>query len=93
MLRGGLSRIGVSSGKQVTRKLISDVYPALPLRQTWLGLDVGLVRVDDAGDWTPNIYGLPPIKPLFDLYEQNMSLRKLIDQPVVAMGAASGLLG
>ena len=92
MLRGGLSRIGVSSGKQVTRKLISDVYPALPLRQTWLGLDVGLVRVDDAGDWTPNIYGLPPIKPLFDLYEQNLSLRKLIDQPVVAMGAASGLL-
>jgi hypothetical protein len=92
MLRGGLARIGVSSDKQVTRKLFSDVYPALPLRQTWLGLDVGLVRVDDAGDWTPNIYGFPPIKPLFDLYEQNLTLRKLIDRPVLAMGAASGLL-
>src|SRR5262249_6152008 len=32
------------------------------------------------------------IKPLFDIYEQNLSLRKLIDQPVIAMGAASGLL-
>ena len=91
-LRDGLSRIGVSTDKQITRKLFSEVYPALPMRQTWLGLDVGLVRVDDAGDWTPNVYGLPPIKPLFDVYEQNLSLRRLVDHPVVAMGAASGLL-
>ncbi|MEW6633691.1 MAG: S1/P1 Nuclease, partial [Pseudomonadota bacterium] len=91
-LRGGLARIGVSSPKQITRRLFSEVYPAFQMRQTWLGLDVGLVRVDDAGDWTPNVYGLPPIKPLFDVYEQNLSLRKLIDQPVVAVGGASGLL-
>ena len=37
MLREGLSPIGVSSNKQITRKLFSEVYPALPLRQTWLG--------------------------------------------------------
>lgn len=92
MLRGGLQTIGVSSDKQLTRKLFSDVYPALPLRQTWLGLDIGLVRIEDARDWTANTYGLPPIKPLFDLYEQNLSLRRLLDRPVVAIGAASGLL-
>lgn len=92
MLRGGLSQIGVSSDKQIARKLFADVYPALPMRQTWLGLDVGLVRIDDVGQWTPNIYGLPPIKPLFDIYEQNLSPRKLMDKPVIAMGAASGLL-
>ena len=91
-LRGGLTQIGISSDKQVTRRLFTDVYPALPMRQTWLGLDVGLVRVNDVTEWTPNVYGLPPIKPLFDIYEQNLSLRKLIDQPVIAMGAASGLL-
>jgi len=91
-LRGGPKPIGVSTDKQITRKLFSEVYPALPLRQTWLGLDVGLVRVENVGDWTPNIYGLPKIKPLFDLYEQNLALRKLIDRPVIAMGAASGLL-
>ena len=91
-LRGGMTPIGVSSDKQITRKLFSDVYPALPLRQTWLGLDVGLVRLDDVRDWTPNVFGLPKIKPLFDVYEQNLSLRRLIDRPVVAMGAASGLL-
>ena len=92
ILRSGLSRIGVSSEHQITRKLFADVYPALPLRQTWLNLDVGLVRIDDLRDWTPNSYGLPPIKPLFDVYEQNLSLRRLMDQPVVAIGAASGLM-
>lgn len=91
-LRGGTAVVGVSSDRQITRKLFSEVYPALPLRQTWLGLDVGLVRLDDLREWTPNVYGLPKIKPLFDVYEQNLSLRRLIDRPVVAMGAASGLL-
>jgi hypothetical protein len=90
MLRGGLKRIGVGTDKQITRKVFSEVYPALPLRQTWLNLDVGLVRIDDVRAWTPNTYGLPPIKPLFDIYEQNMSLRRLMDQPVVAVGASSG---
>ncbi|MCG6859030.1 MAG: hypothetical protein LJE67_13300 [Salaquimonas sp.] len=92
MLRGGLSPAGVSSDRQLTRKLFSDVYPGLPLRQTWLGLDVGLVRINDAREWTCNVYGLPPIKPLFDTYEQNLSVRRLVDAPVVAVGAASGLL-
>jgi hypothetical protein len=91
-LRDGLVPIGVSSEKQVTRKLFSEVYPSLPLRQTWLGLDVGLVQIEDVRNWTPNVYGMPDIKPIFDVYEQSLSLRELIDRPVVAMGAASGLL-
>lgn len=91
-LRSELCVIGKSTDKQLTRRLFSDVYPALPLRQTWLGLDVGLIRLDDVRDWTANIFGLPPIKPLFDIYEQNLSLRRLVDRPVVARGAASGLL-
>lgn len=91
-MRGGLNPIGTSSKKQITREKFSDVYPAFSLRQTWLGLDVGLVRLDDVGQWTPNVYGLPKIKPIFDFYEQNIPLHGLIDRPVVAMGAASGLL-
>ncbi len=91
-LRGGLAPVGISSDKQITRKLFSEVYPALPLRQTWLSLDVGLVRLDNVADWTPNVFGLAKIKPIFDVYEQNLSLGKLIDQRVVAMGAASGFL-
>lgn len=92
LMRSGLRRIGESSDKQITRKLFSEVYPALPMRQTWLGLDVGLVRIDDLRTWTPNVYGLPRTGPIYDVYEQNLSLRQLIDRKVVAMGAASGVL-
>lgn len=92
MLRKGLKPVGVSSGRQLTRRLFSEVYPSLQLRQTWLGLDVGLIRLDDAREWSPNVYGLPPIKPMLDLYEQNLSLSWLIDRPVIARGAASGLM-
>jgi hypothetical protein len=91
-LRGGYATVGRSTKLQITRRQFSEVYPGLPIRQTWLALDVGLIRVDDVRDWTPNVYGLPRIKPLFDFYEQGLSLRKLMDKPVVAVGAASGLL-
>lgn len=91
LLRGGLSPIGRSSEHQIARRVFADVYPALPLRQTWLNLDIGLVRVDDRRAWTPNTYGLPPIKPLFDIYEQNLSLRRLMDQPVVGAPRSSSI--
>ena len=89
--RDGLVDIGLSSEKQLTRLPFSEVYPAFPSRQSFLTLDVGLVRLDDVNDWTSNVYGLPPLKPVADFYEQNLSL-KLVDRPVVAWGAASGLL-
>ncbi|MET4277370.1 MULTISPECIES: hypothetical protein [unclassified Bradyrhizobium] len=90
-LRQGQQPIGVSAENQLTRQLFSEVYPAFPMRQTWLGIDAGLVKLERLGDWTPNIYGLPPIRPMLDLYEQNLSL-KIIDSDVVAIGAASGLV-
>lgn len=90
-LRLGPQPIGVSADKQLTRRSFAEVYPAFPMRQTWLGIDVGLVKLDRLGEWTPNVYGLPPLRPMLDLYEQNMSL-KLIDSDVMAVGAASGLL-
>ncbi|WP_375414238.1 hypothetical protein [uncultured Bradyrhizobium sp.] len=91
-LRGGELRIGESSPKQLTRLPFSTVYPAFPQRQSYLNLDVGLVRVDDVEQWSSNVYGLPAVGHLADIYEQNLTM-KLIDQPVWAFGAASGLLG
>jgi hypothetical protein len=90
-LRGGRSEIGVGSDKQLTRKLFSEVYPSFTARQTYLNLDVGLIRLDDANQWTCNVYGLPPIKAVYDLYEQNISLR-LLEKEVVGFGAATGHL-
>lgn len=90
-LRGGSVRIGASDGTTLTRLPFSEVYPDYPGQRAYSMLDVGLVRVDDARRWTSNTFGLPPLGPIADFHEQNLSLR-LIDEPVVGYGAASGLL-
>jgi len=90
-LRQGDVFIGESSARQITRLPFSDVYPDFPGRRSYVSLDVGLIRLDQVDDWTSNTYGLPPVGPLADLHEHNLSLR-VIDQPVLGYGAASGLL-
>lgn len=90
-LRGGKVTVGVSSAKQMTRMPFSAVYPDFPGRRSYVALDIGLVRVNSVDDWTSNTYGLPPLGPLADVHERNVSL-KLIDQPVIGRGGASGLL-
>ena len=42
-MRNGIQRVGTSAKVQLTRLLFSDVYPAFPMRQTWLSIDAGLV--------------------------------------------------
>ncbi len=83
--------VGHASDKQLTRRAFKKVYTGYVGRQTWLNLDVGLVELDDASAWTSQVYGLGPVGQLADLSEINISLR-LIDEPVVAHGAASGQL-
>ncbi|WP_050425892.1 hypothetical protein [Bradyrhizobium tropiciagri] len=90
-LRSGEVEIGASSANQLTRKPFSEVYPDFPGRRSYVALDVGLVRLDQVDDWTSNTYGLPPVGPLGDVHEKNLSLR-LIDQPVLGRGATSGLV-
>lgn len=90
-LRGGEVPVGESSSKQLTRRLFSEVYPDFQGRRSYCSLDVGLIRVDDVDAWTSNTYGLPPLGPLADVHEHNLTLR-LIDQKVMGYGAASGLL-
>jgi hypothetical protein len=90
-LRGTRVEIGRSSRKQLTRLSFSEAYPQYPGRRTFLNVDVGLIEVSDVNDWTSQVYGIGPIGELADLSEQNISLR-LIDQDVMAYGAASGKL-
>ena len=91
LLRSGATDIGVSSSLQKTRMLFSEVYPDFPGRRSYVSLDIGLVRVANIDEWTSNTYGLPPVGPLADIHERNLTLR-LIDQPVIGRGAASGLI-
>lgn len=90
-LRSGLEVVGTSSDLQLTREAFSLVYPEFPGHRSFQALDVGLVRLNNLDDWTSNTYGLPPVGPLADVHEHNVSLR-LIDCPVIGAGAASGLL-
>ena len=90
-LRGREVVIGYSSPKQLGNVEFSTVYPEFPCRRSLSSVDAGLIRVDDLNDWTSNIYGLPPLGPIEDVHEHNLSLR-LIDRHVVGHGAASGLL-
>ena len=70
----------------------SEVFPEFPGRRTYLALDIGLVDVLSVNDWSSQVYGLPEeVGDVADLNELNLGLQ-LIDQPVRAYGAASGLL-
>lgn len=88
-LREGRVPVGTSSAKQLTRLPFSDAYPEFPGRRSYVAVDAGLIRVNKLRDWTSNTYGLPPVGPLADVHEHNLSLR-IIDQPVIGFGAASG---
>ncbi|MQY31929.1 phospholipase C/P1 nuclease family protein [Nocardia aurantia] len=90
MLRHGPVTVG-HSDRQISGVDFATVYPEFPSRRSMSTVDAGLIRLDDINNWTSNIYGLPPLGPIEDVHERNLSLR-LIDRPVVGYGAASGLL-
>jgi hypothetical protein len=84
-------QIGNASKKHLSRLEFSEVYPEFVGRRTYVNLDVGLIELSDLNDWTSQTFGLGITGPLADLNELNITTR-LIDAPVVANGAASGLL-
>lgn len=84
-------QVGITSDKQLTRKLFGDVYPEWPGQNVYLNLDAGLIRIDDLTRWTAQVYGVGMMGRLADLSVDNISLR-LIECPVRAFGAASGPL-
>lgn len=83
--------IGKSSAKQLTRIPFTEAYADFPMRRTYLTLDVGLVAIDNLGDWTSQVYGLGKIGEMADISARNISLR-LIGAELQAHGAASGHL-
>src|SRR6185503_4562163 len=80
-LDGKLQRIGVTSSKQLTRALLSEVYPGFAGNRVFVNLDVGLIDIDDLNYWTTKVRDIGTLGPMVDLAAENFSLR-LIGQPV-----------
>jgi len=86
---GQMLPIGVSSEKQLTRRPFTEVYAGWAGKETYLNLDIGLIRVNNLDCWTAQVYSIGTMGPMADLGVDNLSLR-LIDCPVVAYGCGSG---
>lgn len=90
-LGGKQTRIGVSSGKQLTRMPFAEMYPGWPGRDTFVNLDVGLIDIDDLDLWTAKIRDIGIMEPMADFSVDNISL-SLIGCHVRGYGAASGVM-
>jgi hypothetical protein len=91
ILNGNRVAVGTSSGSQLTRLNFEEVYPGWPGKDVYVHLDIGLIEVDDVNRWTTQVYGVGEIGNVADLSTRNLTLR-LIGCPVMAYGAASGLM-
>jgi len=91
LLGGREVRIGTSSPHVLGKKRFDQVYEPWPGQKVFVNLDVGLVRVDDVSMLTTQVLGLGPLGSPVDLNPDTVSL-DLIEKPVRAFGAASGLL-
>ncbi|MEM5436120.1 S1/P1 Nuclease [Paraburkholderia diazotrophica] len=92
LLRGAVSEAGIASDRQLTREPFTDVFPGFAGNRSYMTLDMGLVEVHDANDWSSQPFGIEgTIGNIVDLNELSLNLQ-LIDQPVTAFGSASGAL-
>jgi len=81
--------VGVSSDKMITRELFEEVYPGWPGRQSYLHMDIGLIKLDDKTSWRPDIYNVGQLGKAVDLSSDHFTLN-LVGANVRAHGAASG---
>ncbi|MBN3755551.1 S1/P1 Nuclease [Paraburkholderia sp. Tr-20389] len=92
LLRGAVNEVGIASDRQLTREPFTAVFPEFAGSRSFLTLDVGLVEVHDANDWSSQPFGIEgSIESVADINELSLSLQ-LIDQSVTAFGSASGAL-
>jgi hypothetical protein len=89
LIGGDAKSIGVSSDKKITRELFEAVYPGWPGRQSYLHMDIGLIKLGDKTTWRPDIYKVGQLGNAVDLSSDHFTLN-LIGANVRAHGATSG---
>jgi hypothetical protein len=90
VVHGATTAIGRTSNIAVDRLLMNTVFPEWGGARTYLTLDAGLVRIEDIGVWTSQVFGIGEIGEVFDATAQTVTL-DLIGIPVRAFGSASGV--
>jgi hypothetical protein len=90
-LRGRREHVGVSHGKQIGKKVFTEVFPGWAGSYAVTNVDAGLIRVDDVTRWTSKVVSLPPLGLPIDLNVDTMTL-DLIGCEVSAFGGMSGEL-
>lgn len=88
LIGGNKVRVGAASDRSLTKAAFTSVYEGWRGKNVYIDLDAALVDIDDANQWTTQIYGIGEIGKLADLSSLNLSLR-LVGCPVRAFGAAS----
>lgn len=84
-------RLGTSHPLQIGKRPFREVYPGWPGEHVLANLDAGLIHVDDVKGWTAQVYGVGQIGDVWDLNVGSFRL-DIIDCPLIAFGAASGLM-
>src|SRR5262249_36598094 len=64
LIMGEQHEIGVSAAKSIRHRPFAEVYNGFPGTNTMANLDVGLVEITDAAQWTGQIYGLGKLGPM-----------------------------
>ena len=81
--------LGHADPQGLRTSALARLYRGWPDGPSVVNLDVGLVRVDDLGCWTAQVYGIGELGPAIDLNVDTYSF-DLIGQPVRAHGGVSG---
>ncbi len=88
-LSGEEIQVGVSADKHLGRILFNKVYEHWPVRETYLNMDIGLIKILDINQWKTDIFNIGTVGRLADLGPASFSLN-LIGQPVSGYGSISG---
>ncbi len=91
VVRGQRVKIGSSDTQYVNRTPLREIFPEWPGERTLCNIDAGLVKLDDLGAWTSQVFGVGEIGDPFDATAASLTL-DLIGCPVRAYGGTSGVL-
>jgi hypothetical protein len=91
LLRGRKRRIGVSDKRQIDRRPFQEIYRGWAGGNVLVNLDAGLIRIDNASEWTSQVVSMGTLDEVLDLTTDTLTL-DLIDAPVRAFGGVSGEL-